>query len=202
MRLPRNSEGDRVGIAGCRGALLPGENADRAIEECAMRCRNCARLRRCGPTGLNCRLTWALRASTLRMSTVQLAAFGEAVKMRPQDAEAYNDLGLALVQKGDAAAAIPKFKTATQLRPEDGTLRGNLAIGYMQRADFDAAITELEAAIKLAPDNASLHYNLGLAYKLKDQLDKAVPEFQNCDPVAAGLGGCPLHARSFVLATR
>ena len=31
-----------------------------------------------------------------------MAAFGEAVHLRPQDAEAYNDLGLALMQKGDA----------------------------------------------------------------------------------------------------
>ena len=35
-----------------------------------------------------------------------VAAFGEAVKLRPQDAEAYNDLGLALIQKGDARGRL------------------------------------------------------------------------------------------------
>ncbi len=58
------------------------------------------------------------------------------MKLNPQDAEAYNDLGLAQVQKGDAEGAIPTFQKAAQLRPDDGTLRGNLAIAYLQLDEF------------------------------------------------------------------
>ena len=123
-----------------------------------------------------------------------VAAFGEAVKLRPQDAEAYNDLGLALVQKGDAGEAISKFKTAAQLRPDDGTFRGNLAIGYMQRADFDAAITELQAAIQAGARQCFPALQPGSGVQAERSARQGRSRIPERHPLAARLGGCPLHA--------
>jgi Flp pilus assembly protein TadD len=63
--------------------------------------------------------------------------YSEAVRLRPDYAEAYNNLGTALARKGNAASAARAFARAIEIRPS-----------------YDAAIRNLRELQKL---NARSH---------------------------------------------
>jgi Flp pilus assembly protein TadD len=44
--------------------------------------------------------------------------FHEALRLKPDSAEAHNTLGLALLGSGKARESIPEFETALRLKPE------------------------------------------------------------------------------------
>ena len=92
--------------------------------------------------------------------------------------EFHNNLGLALIQVGDAGSSIPEFQTALRLRPNDSGYQGNLGVAYLQRADFDSAINQFQSALKLAPQDATLH-TISLALKLKRSAAEAIGEFRS-----------------------
>ena len=73
-----------------------------------------------------------------------VAAFRSVARLRPQDADAHNNLGLALIQSGDAAGSIPEFESAIRIKPDDGSYIENLGTAYLQKTDFDSAITQFQ----------------------------------------------------------
>ena len=77
---------------------------------------------------------WALdhlRGDDLLLSgsnTEAISQYNEALRLKPDLAEAYNNLGLALDDKGQHGAAIAEFKEALWLKPDFAVTHGNL--GY------------------------------------------------------------------------
>jgi Flp pilus assembly protein TadD len=108
----------------------------------------------------------------------RLRHFAKQQNYKPDNSEFHNNLGLALIQVGDAGSSISEFQTALRLRPNDSGYQGNLGVAYLQRADFDSAINQFQSALKLAPQDATLHYDLGLALKLKTAFrsDRGIPQ--------------------------
>jgi Flp pilus assembly protein TadD len=94
-----------------------------------------------------------------------VAEFREAVRLRPDYAEAYNDLGLALMQNGDDDGAIAAFRKAIQHAPNYADAHANLG-GALTATDVPQAIEELEKAVTLDPPSTKAQYNLALAYGL------------------------------------
>ena len=128
--------------------------------------------------------------------------FRKVVALTPNDADAHNNLGLVLMQRGEGDAAVKEFQEAVKLRPDDAGFRGNLGISQMQLANFDAAIEELRKAIAMSPNDASLHYDLGLALKLKDNLPGGIAEMKKAIAAGSEIGGRVLHAGQHHVASR
>ena len=74
-----------------------------------------------------------------------------AAELQPDNPDAHNNLGLAMVQAGQAAQSVAEFQAALRLRPEDPGYRANLGTAYLQQADFDTAITQFQTALKPLP---------------------------------------------------
>jgi tetratricopeptide (TPR) repeat protein len=110
-----------------------------------------------------------------------LPLFKQVVSARPQDSAALTNLGLALVQTGDAKGAIVFYLRALALNAQNATLLQDLGVAYLQQSDLDHAIEQFRAGLLVEPDNSHLHYDLGLALKLKDNPTAAVPEFQRAE---------------------
>ncbi len=75
-----------------------------------------------------------------------VAEFREAVRLRPDFAEAYNNLGLVLTQADDDSAAIAAFREAIRIRPDYADAHANLGAALIS-TDGDQAIVELERAV-------------------------------------------------------
>src|SRR5262249_47530777 len=84
-----------------------------------------------------------------------------ALALRPDHPEALPDLGLALLEAGDAAGAVAHFRRALALRPDLAAAHNALADALRRRGDDDAAIEHFRYAIRCDPDSAEAHSNLG-----------------------------------------
>ena len=80
-----------------------------------------------------------------------IAEFREAVRLRPDFAQAYNNLGLVLTQTDDDEGAVAAFHEAIRIRPDYADAHANLGAALIP-TDGEQAIRELEKAVALEPD--------------------------------------------------
>jgi len=97
-----------------------------------------------------------------------IAAFEEAIRLRADDAESFNAIGLVYVQTGDDEKAAAVFRKAIALQPEYADAHQNLG-AVLASTDNSEAVRELERALKLQPGMAKAQYNLALAYEASPQ---------------------------------
>ena len=101
-----------------------------------------------------------------------------AVAIRPESAGLHNNLGLALLHKGELDEAIAEYRAAIQLKPDLAGAHSNLGAALRRKREFDAATAECREAIRLNPDFPYAHNNLGLALKARGKLEEAVGEYR------------------------
>ena len=92
-----------------------------------------------------------------------LAAFRAAIRIRPDYAEAHNNLGLVLIQSGKDEEGMAALREAVRLAPAYADARTNLGAA-LTPTDTEAAIKELEEAVRLAPGSVKALFNLAVAY--------------------------------------
>jgi protein O-mannosyl-transferase len=83
-----------------------------------------------------------------------------ALKLRPDYAEAENNLGLALAETGKAFDAIPHLQRALALKPTFYQAYNNLGIAFARSGDLNRAATAFGRAVELAPGLANVEENL------------------------------------------
>jgi tetratricopeptide (TPR) repeat protein len=110
-----------------------------------------------------------------------IAAYQRVLKLSPDDADAYKNLGVAYRDAGryfgeqeqDLPKAIRYLNEAYKVLPNDYETVHALGVSYGIGGNPAQAIKYFEKGVELAPDNATAHYNLGLAYQRVGDLDKA-----------------------------
>lgn len=93
-------------------------------------------------------------------------------------AMAHNNLGSALLQKGEMDGAIVQFKDALTVDPDDAAAYYNLGNALLQNGKADEAIAQFQAVVKLDPKNAMAHYNQGNALLQAGQMEAASSQLQ------------------------
>jgi tetratricopeptide (TPR) repeat protein len=92
-----------------------------------------------------------------------IAEFEAAIRLKPELAEAHNNLGLVFMQTGNDEKAIAEFRAAIQQRSDYADAHANLG-AVLTPTDAAASIAELERAVALQPGLLKAHYNLAIAY--------------------------------------
>jgi len=100
------------------------------------------------------------------------AEFRDAVRLRPDFAEAHNHLGLVLIQTGEDEAGISSLREAVRISPDYADARTNLGAA-LTPTNADAAIRELEKAVAMAPASVKAQFNLAVAYGANAKLGPA-----------------------------
>lgn len=100
-------------------------------------------------------------------------------KIEPQDAEVFNNLGLALKKSDDRDGALTAYDRALEINPDLPQALNNRAILYMENAHWDEAYGLLERAIKVQPDYAEPHLHLALIMEKKGRVQEALQHFKN-----------------------
>jgi len=105
------------------------------------------------------------RADALRMCgdlDAAIAEFRAATAVaRPTDPLPHNNLGGALLQKGQAAEAIACFHAALAIDPAYVAARFNLALAFANTGRDDLARRELEEVVRRDPDGTAARIQLG-----------------------------------------
>lgn len=101
-----------------------------------------------------------------------LAYYLMAIKLKPDFAKAYNNLGVAYAHRHNLELAERYYRQAIT---QDRTLAaayGNLATLYYRRSNYSKAIDYYTKAVKFSNNDYYYHYQLGMTYKgLKNYLE-------------------------------
>ena len=104
--------------------------------------------------------------------------FRHTLEVTENNALAHNNLGLALLDKGQTSDAISQFQEAIRLNPNYADAHYNLGTALLQKGQTDEAMSEFQETIRLKPDYAHAHINLGVALLNQGRADEANRQFQ------------------------
>jgi tetratricopeptide (TPR) repeat protein len=99
-------------------------------------------------------------------------------RLKPDDAAAHGNLGIALHSKGKFDEAVAELREAIRLEPDNATAFIALGTALMNQGKIDEAVSAYREAIRLQPENAMGHYDLGNAVRAEGKTDEAVVAFR------------------------
>ena len=97
-------------------------------------------------------------------------SYKQALKIKPDYAEAYYNMGIALKDKGDPEAAIDSYKQALKIKPDYAEAYYNMGNALTDKGDPEAAIDSYKQALKIKPDYANVYINTCEAYEKSNKL--------------------------------
>src|SRR5229473_3063447 len=103
---------------------------------------------------------------------------GRAVALKPEFAEAHNDLGVVLGAQGKLAEAIACFEHAASLKPNYAEARLNLANALQTLGRLDQAAATYEQVLAIDPKLGIAHYNLAATRKQQGSIEQAVAHYR------------------------
>ncbi|MEK7238844.1 MAG: tetratricopeptide repeat-containing serine protease family protein, partial [Nitrospirota bacterium] len=105
----------------------------------------------------------------LSMPKEAMEAYKEAIKIKPDFAEAHNNLGTAYGGLGMDKETMEAYKEAIKIKPDFAWAHNNLGTIYGKLKMHKEAIEVYKEAIKINPNYAEAYFNLGVSYiMLKD----------------------------------
>lgn len=102
----------------------------------------------------------------------------DTVAKRPENARAFNCLGVTQFDAGQLPGAIESYQTALRLKPVYPEAQNNLGYALTRAGQLPEAIRHLEAALAMKPDYAIAHSNLGNALLLAGRLPDAIQHYE------------------------
>ena len=107
----------------------------------------------------------------------QLRFYTEAIRLKPDYADAFNNRGIARRDKGDVEGALQDYNEAIRLKPDYADAFNNRGNARSAKGDLDGALQDYNEAIRLKPDYADAFNNRGLARRDKGDLEGALQDF-------------------------
>lgn len=101
----------------------------------------------------------------------------KALELKPDFADAHNNLGYALKELGDFKAAIASCNKALDLKPHYPEAQNNLGAALYELGDIREAINSLKKAIELNPCYPEAYNNLGNALQAQGSLSAAIASY-------------------------
>ncbi|MDA9949630.1 tetratricopeptide repeat protein [Paracoccaceae bacterium] len=99
-------------------------------------------------------------------------------KIDPNYPDAYNNMGIALKEKGELKAAINNFKKAIKIRPNFVEAWNNIGLSLTDQGKLNKAIETYKQALEIKPDYADTFLNMGNAFSVKGELAAAIDSYK------------------------
>ncbi len=108
-----------------------------------------------------------------------LTDYNSALKLQPDDVNAYYNRGVAYLNQGNYAQAIADFNQALKLQPNFVEAYNSRGLAYKNQGNYTQAIADFNSALKLQPNNAVVYYNRGNAYDTQGNYTQAIADFNS-----------------------
>jgi len=92
-----------------------------------------------------------------------IESYKQAIKIKPDYPLSYNNMGIALKEKGDVDAAIDSYKIALKIKSDYAEAYNNMGNALKEKGDLEAAIDNYKIALKIKSDYADAYFNMGTA---------------------------------------
>jgi tetratricopeptide (TPR) repeat protein len=116
-------------------------------------------------------------------------AFKKAISIKPDYADAYNNLGNALQDQGKLAEAIEAYNKALSIKPDYAEAHNNMGVTLKEHGKLVKAIEAYNKAISLKPDYADAYNNLGTALQDQGKLGEAIEAYNKALSIKPDLAG-------------
>ena len=116
--------------------------------------------------------------ATLDQLNEALAAYQTVLKINPDKAAAYTNIGVVYYQSGKFDQAVQQMQKALALDPKDAETHYMLGATYVQQQKLDDAETSFNQAIELKPDLAAAYTGLGNVQLARKNFADAVKTLQ------------------------
>ena len=103
-----------------------------------------------------------------------IEAYKQAIRIRPDFAEAYNHLGNVYFATKDYLRAREAYKQAIRIRPNFAEAHDNLGVAYSATKNYLRAIEAYKKAIRIKPDFIEAYDHLGSAYDALSRKNQAI----------------------------
>ena len=92
--------------------------------------------------------------------------YQEALRIKPDYAEAHNNLGIAFDKKGRIDDAINHYQEALRIEPDNAEAHNNLGIDLARKGNIDVAVKHFQKALQINPNFSYARANLKKALLL------------------------------------
>ncbi len=108
-----------------------------------------------------------------------IAELRDVLRMEPDIASAYLELGRALVHIRQYYEALPVLRTAAEKNPNSGMAHYELGLALIKTGQWEAALPEMQAAVVCNPNSAQLHFYAGAVHLRLKHIPEATAEFED-----------------------
>ena len=106
------------------------------------------------------------------------ACYQRALQLKPEYADAHNNLGNVFKDQGKPDEAVACYQRALQLKPEYADAHNNLGNVFKDQGKSDEAVACYQRALQLKPGFAEVHNNLGNVFMDQGKPDEAAACYQ------------------------
>jgi tetratricopeptide (TPR) repeat protein len=107
----------------------------------------------------------------------ELRFYSEAIRLKPDYADAFINRGIARSAKGNVEGALQDYNEAIRLKPDDADAFYNRGIERRAKGDTEGALQDYSKAIQLQPDYADAFNNRGNARRAKGDAEGALQDY-------------------------
>ena len=102
----------------------------------------------------------------------------KALSIKPNNANAYNNMGIALQDQGKLEEAIEAYNMALAIKPDYAEAYNNKGIALQGQNKLEEAIEAYDRALVVNPDYAEAYYNKGIAFQGQNKQDEAIEAYK------------------------
>jgi tetratricopeptide (TPR) repeat protein len=107
----------------------------------------------------------------------KVRCYSEAIRLDPENADAYNNRGNARREKDDLDGAVSDYNEAIRVNPKYAIAYNNRGNVRKAKGDLDGAISDYNEATRLNPEYVNAYYNRGNTLIAKGDLDGAISDY-------------------------
>jgi tetratricopeptide (TPR) repeat protein len=111
----------------------------------------------------------------------------QAINLKPDFAEAYEERGYAYLMLGRHESAIRDLNAALRLKPNDALTYAFRGVAYAWSGNYQTAIQDFNAAIRLNPNEGFVYLQRGIAYVNLKQYQRGIENYDRAIEVDPSL---------------